>query len=167
MYDISLATMRGEMSMPDGTVRVELFVRSSVPSVARERQAAAIERLYALDDSIDAVGVRSWEKRIPIDAHGDRRETHHVYETLLDWACEHGVELRPFFETRECYSSITGESHTALVLPVMCLAVYEDDRLHGVYPHADADRTYAVGDALDALESDEGRPSAPPPVGAR
>lgn len=154
--------MMGEASLPESRARLELYVRSSAPSVARERQTATVERLRALDtgERIESVAVRTWQKRIPI---GERArpagETHRTYTAFEDWARAHGAELRPFFDTRECHSPITGESHTALVLPVMCLAVYEGDRLRSVFPHASDGRTYAVGDALDALETDGGNRS--------
>lgn len=159
--------MRGELSLPRSGARLELFVRSSAPAAARERQTATVERLRALenDDGIEAVAVRTWEKRIPV-GEGRERETHRTYAAFEEWARGRGVELRPFFDTRECHSSITGDSHAALVLPVMCLAVSEGDRLRAVFPHASADRTYAVGDALDALETAENDHTSVSPVGA-
>lgn len=161
--------MDGEVSLPESVTRLELFVRSSVPAAARERQTATVERLRALDASeeVETVAVRSWEKRIPIgeDRHEDR-ETHRTYAAFAEWAREHGAELRPFFDTRECHSSITGESYTALVLPVMCLAVYESDRLRAVFPHTSEDRSYAVGDALDAIAISKDDRSGMAPVGA-
>lgn len=160
--------MVGKLALPGSGARLELFVRSSVPMAARERQTATIERLRALDatDEIEAVAVRTWEKRIPVSEERGTGETHHAYAAFTDWARTHGVELRPFFDTRECYSAITGESHTALVLPVMCLAVHEGDRLRAVFPHASEEGTYTVGDALDALETVEDEPSVLSPVGA-
>ena len=159
--------MRGELALPGSRARLELFVRSSVPAAARERQTAVVERLRALerDDSIETVAVRTWEKRIPIG--GDReRETYRTYAAFEQWARGRGVELRPFFDTRQCHSSITGESYAALVLPVMCLAISEGDRLRAVFPHASTDRTYTVGDALDTLETAEDDRSVVSPVGA-
>ncbi len=162
--------MGGEIALPGSGTRLELFVRSSVPAAARERQTATVERLRALDrtDEIEAVAVRSWDKRIPVGENrreGD--ETHRAYTAFTEWAREHDVELRPCFDTRECHSSITGESYTVLVLPVMCLAIFKRDRLHAVFPHASAEQSYAVGDALDALEAAADEPSMVSPVGAR
>lgn len=151
--------MVGELSIPGSGARLCLFVRSSTPTAARERQSVAVERLRALadgDDRIEDVAVRSWAKRIPVDGR-DREATHAVYAAFSTWAREHDVELSPFFETRECHSTITGCSHTALVLPVLCLAVYEGDRLSAVFPHIDGTRAVAVGDALDAFETDTER----------
>jgi hypothetical protein len=150
--------MTREVSLPGSGARLELFVRSSTPAAARERQSSVVERLRALEttDDIEEFAVRTWEKRIPVgeSQRGDR-ETHRAYAAFTEWARERGVGLNPFFDTRECHSSITGESHTALVLPVMCLAVSEGDRLCAVFPHAREDRTYTVGDALDALAADD------------
>lgn len=149
--------MEGTRSLPEGNAQLELFVRSSVPAAARDSQSAVRERLRRLDADGEIAGatVRTWEKRVPVDTDCSERETHHTHASFDDWARRHGVSLAPFFDTRECHSSITGESHTALVLPVMSLAVYEGDRLSAVFPHADEDRSYTVTEALDALESDE------------
>ena len=150
--------MKEEMALSGNRGRLELFVRSSVPAGVRERQADTAERLRALNDAdrIEAVTVRTWEKRILVgeDRH-EECEIHRAYTAFAEWARERGVELRPFFDTHECHSSFTGGSHTALVLPVMCLAVHEDDRLRSVYPHARGNQTYAVDDALAALEKND------------
>jgi hypothetical protein len=147
--------MAGVQSLPEGNAQLELFVRSSVPAAARDSQSTVRERLRALEaaETIEAATVRTWEKRIPVDVGAAERETNNTYAKFDEWARGRGVSLAPFFDTRECHSSITGESHTALVLPVMSLAVYEGDRLSAVFPHADEDRAYTVGEALDALEN--------------
>jgi hypothetical protein len=149
--------MMGAQSLPEGNAQLELFVRSSVPAAARESQSTVRDRLRALeaDGSIEAATVRTWEKRVPVDETASERETHRTYAAFEEWARGRGVRLCPFFDTRECHSSITGESHTALVLPMMSLAVYDGDRLSAVFPHADDDRAYTVREALDALERDD------------
>lgn len=148
--------MEGARSLPEGDAQLELFVRSSVPAVARDSQSTIRGRLRSLEDDgrIAGATVRTWEKQVPIDTDGSERETHDTHAAFDDWARRHGVSLAPFFDTRECHSSITGKSHTALVLPVMSLAVYEGDRLSAVFPHADEDRSYTVAEALDAFEDD-------------
>ena len=149
--------MVGVQSLPEGNAQLELFVRSSVPAGARDSQSAVRERLRALeaDETIEEATVRTWEKRVPVDAGDAERDTHRTYAAFDNWARRRGVSLTPFFDTRECHSSITGESHTALVLPVMSLAVYEGDRLSAVFPHADEDRSYTVAEALGALGREE------------
>ena len=96
--------MGGELSLPERGARLELFVRSSVPSPAHERQSSMIDRLRALDDAegIEGVAVRPWEKRVPLDGDApESGDTKEVYESLSAWAREHGADLHPFFETRE------------------------------------------------------------------
>jgi hypothetical protein len=149
-----------KVSLPENGMRLELYRRSIVPSVARERQTATVERLRALNatERIEAVTMHSWEKQISIEENQHKEgETHHVYAAFEDWAHEYGVNLSPSFQTRECYSSITGESHTAVVLPILCLAVSTGNRLHAVFPHADEGETHSVGDALNTLETNDSR----------
>ncbi|PSP79556.1 hypothetical protein BRC81_04935 [Halobacteriales archaeon QS_1_68_20] len=88
--------MKEEMALSGSRGRLELFVRSSVPAGVRERQADTAERLRALNDAarIEAVTVRTWEKRILVgeDRH-EECEIHRAYTAFAEWARERGVEL--------------------------------------------------------------------------
>lgn len=135
-----------------GKLRVRLFVRKTLPRPARERVAEVRSRLKRLADTgrICEVDVSHWEKRIqypgPANSRGRDR-----YNEFTAWAREQDVSLRPFFDTRTCYSMETGQRSEWLVFPALCLAVYEDDILTGVYPHADGDRRRSVSDCLELL----------------
>lgn len=131
--------------------QVEAFLRSSVPAVARERQEALLDRL----DRLAAEGrieydVHTWEKRVPLD--DDSALARERYDEFAAWARECDARLRPFFDTRECYSWTDGREYEALVTPVACLAVYWEGDLRGVYPHADGDRARSIDDCLSSLE---------------
>jgi hypothetical protein len=138
-----------------GDRRVELHVRETLPEPAGERRAAVTDRLEALaaDGVVDGYDVFTWDKRIRVDGTGDRG-TRDLYLSFVGWADEEGVGLRPFFDTRECYSMATGEFGRWLVLPALCLAVYEDGDLAAVYPHADGREFRSVEDCLDSLADD-------------
>jgi len=132
--------------------RVELFARSDLPSAANRRREAVTARLSRLADEnhVDQVNIHTWEKKVPSD--GSTLENL-LYRTFEDWAADVGVELEPFFETRECYSWETGRRGAYLVLPALCLAVYRGEELQSVYPHAGDDETRTVMDGLCALAS--------------
>jgi len=153
--------------MPDptreGQRRVELFVREDLPGPIRERRRdlrVALEALTA-DGAIDSYSVCMWAKRRPIGG-GDAAATD---VSFGEWACAAGVELSPFFDTRECYSPTTGQRDEWLIRPALCLAVYEAEDLVAVYPHRDADgRTRTVADGIASLRGstavEAGRPLA-------
>lgn len=146
------------VSLPKRRRRVELFIRSSAPAT-RDCQISAVERLRKLNDSerIENIEVRQWETRIPIN--DKPTETQEVYAAFSEWAREYGVNLHPAFNTRECHSLVTNKTHTALELPVLCLAVSEGDRLHAVFPYTSEERTHTVGDGFDLLEADDPNPT--------
>lgn len=140
-----------DTGMPAGT-RVELFARSSLPSVAARRRdtiRTRLERLTA-DGHVSSVTVHTWNAKVP--AEGTAFENL-VYDSFSDWAADGAVDLEPFFDTRECFSHQTGERGTKLVLPALSLAVYRDDTLQSVYPHSTPTGARTVMDCLQALES--------------
>ena len=139
----------------DGTstgTRVELYARTSLPGVAEKRRDEVISRLDELATAghVSAVEIHTWEKKVPLDAECRERS---LYDQFRAWADDVGVELTPFFDTRECYSRDSGAKGPRLVLPALCLAVYRDDRLQSVYPHSTNDGSRSVMDCLRAIES--------------
>lgn len=140
-----------------GEIRATLFVRDSLPTPARrcsQRTIARLERLAA-DGIVGNATVTSWAKRLPIDGT-DAPSQRDWYNEFSQWAREHDARLAPFFDTRECYSMTTGEKRTEIVFPAVCLAIYEDDELVTVAPHATEDGTTSVGDCLDRLTEQPG-----------
>lgn len=140
-----------------GRTRVELFARSTLPSVAAQRRDTVTRRLERLADEghVATVTVHTWEKKVPVE--GTTLENM-LYETFTEWATDVGVDLDPFFDTRECYSWQNGERGTKLVLPAISLAVYRDDTLQSVYPHSTPNGARTVMDCLNALESSRHEP---------
>ena len=142
--------------MPQTTcgTRARLYVRETLPAPVRGRRERVTDRLSALvaDGALARYDVDVWDKRIPADGSGDP-ETQDAYLACSTWAAEAGVSLSPFFETRECYSWQTGERGTWVVLPALCLSVYEDDELVAVYPHRDGDTYESVWSGIDSLET--------------
>jgi len=134
--------------------RVELFVRNDLPTPSRERRTAVEDRLAQLqcDGVIDGYETTVWDKRVPVDGASGTLERSR-YNEFAAWAADAGVCLAPFFDTRECYSWTTCEKQTELVLPALCLAVYEGDELTQVAPYARGGTPISIEDCLDDLEA--------------
>lgn len=136
-----------------GERRVELYVRETLPKPAARQRERIVQRLTALeaDGHVDSFEADDWDKRIRcVDpANDDARDR---YLAFSRWASERGAALRPFFDTRECYSMETGDRADWIVFPALCLAVFDDDDLAAVFPHADGDTSRSVSDGLDLLE---------------
>lgn len=143
-----------KVTEPVRGLRAHLYVRSELPPPAREQCDAVESRLARLVDcgALESVERNEWQKRVPVEAcDGAVRD---IYLSATAWADEQGVRLTPFFEIRECYSSAHGGLTDWLVVPALCLAVFEDEELTAVYPHADGPTTYSVDDGVDSLVRD-------------
>lgn len=149
----------------EGETGAVLFVRTELPPPARDRAGSMERRLDGLETRgiLEFVDRKSWEKRVPVaDCAADLRDT---YLALEAWATETGVRLSPFFQTRECYTRDGRDTTDWLVVPAVCLALYEDDEVTAVYPHARGDETRTVEDGIDAIaaaDTVEQRPAVLP-----
>jgi len=135
--------------------RAELFVRSDLPTPVQKRCEAVETLLNELesDDVVDEVSTTFWAKRVPVDGgHSPERAR---YNEFCEWAREAGVCLVPYFDTRECYSFETGEKRTELVMPALCLALYEDGELTRVAPFTKGGESRTIEDCLTELVDGE------------
>ncbi|GGN89008.1 MULTISPECIES: HTH domain-containing protein [Haloarcula] len=144
------------------TRRAELFVRTELPGPSRKRRTAVETRLQELQCNgvIDGFETTTWAKRIPISGAGDCLERTR-YNEFADWARATGACLSPFFGVRTCYSTETGERRKELVLPAMCLAIYEDGELIQVAPFSEDGTPRSIDDCLGEL----GNAESPAPTG--
>ena len=144
------------MSNPEcpPTRRVELFVRSDLPTPSEKRQTAVEDRLQGLQCNgvLDEYETTVWDKRVPVEGSTGRVERAR-YNEFAAWAADAGACLAPFFDTRECYSWKTCEKQTELVMPALCLAVYEDDELVHVAPFARGGTPHSIEECLDDIEA--------------
>ena len=103
-------------------------------------------------DLVDAVVVRSWPDSVRLDDAGQDREVVDDFGRFREWADRREVTVEPPFEVRTRSSIVEEDGVDVLVTPVLCLAVYRDERLVGVYPHSDGEETYPVERALERLQ---------------
>lgn len=135
------------------TRRAELFVRSDLPTPSENRRTAVENRLADLrcSGAIDAVETTTWEKRVPLADEDCPERTR--YDEFGSWANDAGATLAPFFDTRLCYCTETAQKRTELVMPAICLALYEDDELVQVAPFARGGAPHSIEECLDDLEA--------------
>ena len=149
-------------------VAVNLFVRSLSPVGARGRPAGTMERLRGLVETgtIDDCSMTVWGKEVELPSDGTLEEREGpVLDRVAEfrsWAAERGVALDAF-ERREV-STVTGETHTVLTLPVMVLVESVGDEITCVTPCRTDSGVLTVDDRLDALE---GFGDGPGPRGSR
>lgn len=133
-----------------------LFVRSLSPAGARTRPPETIERLERLVEAgaLDDFDVSVWGREVECSSDvAGRVKEELVLERVAafrSWAAERGVDLDAF-ERREV-STVTGETHAVLSLPVLALAEYVEGDLACVAPCTTGDGVLSVEDRLRALE---------------
>lgn len=146
----------------------QLYVRSQAGRASRPEQQATIARLrrLAADGTIDRFDVYVWGREICPDETA--RETDCFAKTagklteLEHWARDDDVSLDRTFRRYELRCEFTGDAYVVVSTPVLCLAVYDDAELVGVYPCEVGGDHLSVADGLDRLEG-----LAEPSVAAR
>jgi hypothetical protein len=134
----------------------DLFVRSLSPVGARGRPAETIDRLGNLAEAgaIDDYSVTVWGREVELSSEAATGERESLVldriAALRSWAAERGVALDAF-ERREV-STLTGETHTVLTLPVMVLVESVGDEPACVTPCTTDGGVITVEDRLESLE---------------
>lgn len=142
---------------------VRFFVRANPELGCEKRKQAVVDRLDELDadNRIDHYEVTVWTKAIriagPLEGTPYYRRVFDHFTEFQQWAIQESVALTSAFNVEAVDCEITDETYRVLSLPCLCLAVYEDDELRGVYPHADGDTTRTISHCLETLETSSQR----------
>lgn len=136
----------------EGSLTVDLCLRSSVTGVIEARQSAVLDRVEQLKRAgvVADVRVHYWGSQVTAPADGTRNDSGcpeivtELYESLDD----PDGSLSPFFRKRRP----DPDRRTVLFLPVVCLVVRRDGRIVDVYPSTRGDDQETVQDGLAALE---------------
>ncbi|AFZ74928.1 HTH domain-containing protein [Natronobacterium gregoryi] len=128
-----------------------------------EPMDSQVETLQACESEtqIDDLLLRSWPKEVTRSENSPHQEVLETYERFRSWADQRGVSVRPPFRERTRTSPVTGETRELLVTPLLCLEIYHDDELIGVFPHSEGEETYTTDEAIAALRTGE----VPTPLG--
>ncbi|TMT87583.1 hypothetical protein E2L06_13715 [Haloterrigena sp. H1] len=149
-----------------GNVRVDCYVRSSVPAAVSKRITVLVERLRTLEEIgiLDDVQVTQWPAEHTI-GDTDQPTRQELVDEFDEWATAHGCSLEPGFCRRQTTPSLLGidEPCESLRVPLVALALSDAagdgdaDGLRGVVPctkldQTDGERTYTVDEWLTAVE---------------
>lgn len=119
-------------------------------------------RTCEANGDIDSLLLRSWPDEVALTETSPNQEVVDCFERFEQWADAHGVSVRPPFAIRTSTSLVSDDSRPVLVTPLLCLALYYDDSLVGVYPHSDGETTDTATEAIAALRTGE-VPTLPEP----
>lgn len=135
--------------------RVEVRLREQTPPAVIETIEETIARLRSLEraDKISELRIESWGHCDCDVTAGiaERSNIASIVEEFRKWADRNDYSLNPAFKRREVSSMFCDESHVQHVVPIVAIAVYENDTLQCVAPCSDADCAYTVHDCVDAI----------------
>ncbi|MFC7076357.1 HTH domain-containing protein [Haloarcula halophila] len=140
--------------MTDDThLRAELYLRGDTYGTfdAQQQVLNRVKRLEANGVFSESMLAGEWQ-RIRTMAEDKRSGALATYEEFRDWADRNSHSLEPAFERRTRSYVGLDRVEDVVVFPVVSLAMYDGSQLQGVFPCTDEDRTYTVGDALEAFE---------------
>ncbi|MDG5821286.1 HTH domain-containing protein [Natronococcus sp. A-GB7] len=162
---------------PEGSLRIDCYVRSTVPAAADGAVGRVVDRLEELrdDGAIDDYRIVRWPAQRRVDGDGRESTRSEIVAEFEHWAERRGCSLEPAFRRRELPSSPLCPSsgpRERVRVPIVALALYEyeeDDEsngnesatVRGVVPHTDrtaagTERTYTVEEWLSAAERSSG-----------
>lgn len=139
---------------PDTRPRIELLIREGIQPALQEQVDRHCERAGALVQlgAASTVETSVWGTHIPIDDGVDtgcaERER---YADYREWADGAGVELDPAFSTHRTHSLVSDRHYRVVTVPCVTMALYDEDRLVGVYPHRQGETVRTVADGIAAL----------------
>jgi hypothetical protein len=137
----------------DTRLRAELYLRGDTYGTfdAQQQVLNRVNRLEANGVFADSMVAGEWQ-RIRTMAEDKRSGAIATYEEFNDWADRNGHSLEPAFERRTRSYVGMDRVDEVVVFPVVSLALYDGATMEAVFPCTDAERTYTVGDALEAFE---------------
>lgn len=155
----------------ESSLRVDCYVRSTVPPTVTEAIDDVVERLRRLRETghIDDYQTTCWPPEPhAVDNLADDHTTtrDELVAEFERWAAQSGRSLEPAFRRLEIQQSPIGlgcdEPHERVRVPFVSLAIYEADdtdgeTLRGVVPYTEQSqttdgRTYTVDEWLSAVE---------------
>lgn len=145
--------------------RVELYLCAEPQFGVEHQKQSVIDRLHALerDDKIDEFDISLWGREIrptgPLEGTDYHTSVLADLREFEEWAEQHDASAARPFKRRTLDSDIVDETYDVISLPTMCIAVYEDGQLRGVYPYGDAEGTHTVRKCLDDLDDADTEPS--------
>lgn len=136
-----------------GDLTVSCHVRAPMLLEPVDAHVESLRRCAA-EGAIDDLVLRSWPDQVRRSPESPEQDVLERFEAFSSWADRAGVDVQPPFETRTRTSMVSGAETDLLVLPLCCLALYDEaGGLVGVYPHSADGETCTVEDAIASLRS--------------
>lgn len=142
----------------NGERTVTLYLCAEPQFGVENQKQTVIDRLTDLEraGAIDEFETYIWGREIrttgPLEGTSYHQTVLESLREFEEWLQRNGADADRLFKRREVDSTIVDETYSVISLPTMCLAVYEEGDLSGVYPYADGEGTHTVREGLSELE---------------
>ncbi|KYH24106.1 hypothetical protein HAPAU_37490 [Halalkalicoccus paucihalophilus] len=139
--------------------RAVLRLRTLVPRGISSIQSDVIDQLqeFKTEGIIAGLDIDTWGSSMGMSISNDRDSTgtRKLLSEFEQWEEAHNCTLSPAFGRSDTNSSDDGntEDGTYTILPLLCLAVYNDTTIQAVYPHRTNEEVRTIYDGIAALEA--------------
>lgn len=140
------------MNDDQSDLTIQCYVRTSVAAAPVDETIKTL-RSYEEEGRVKRVLVDVWPDKVRVPEPTSHDRVLDVYRLFEEWADRQGVRLDPAFDRQTCTSQFTDNTWEEVITPVICVAVYREGELVGVYPHVDDGEVVTVGDALEHIEA--------------
>jgi hypothetical protein len=142
--------MHSETQLRPTDLTVTCYVRAPLLLDPVDSKIETLQRCEE-NGEIDALRLQSWPEEVSLEPDVPDQEVLDRFERFEQWADARGVSVRPPFRIRTATSLVDDEPKRVLVTPLLCLALYYDGLLVGVYPHSDGESTHTPTEVIADL----------------
>ena len=133
-------------------IEIVLYCRASVRVPGRRAEILNALHHLAQESRIRSFAVHEWPASIDLAPEGTVLPgAGQDFQTLEQWAADHGVTLQPAFYRRSLECAFTGLTVERVSLPMFLIVVTRDDQIEAVAPCRRDGRVVTIDDALESL----------------
>lgn len=137
-------------------LRVEIRLRESATYGVQRQIEDIISRLRRLEQrgTVETVDISVWGRDVTTADPGST-ERYRTYRAFKEWATQNGCDLAPAFQRRVTNQTLLDDEPRTvrIVVPIVCIALYDEDGIKAVFPHCVAGEAMTVDRALELLET--------------
>lgn len=139
--------------------RAVLRLRTLVPSGINPIQSDVIDQLQELkaEGMITDLDIDTWGSSMGMTnpSNRDSTGTRKLLSEFEQWEDTHSCTLSPAFGCPD--TKLSGDDNTEqgtyTILPLLCLAIYNDTTIQAIYPHRTSEEVRTIYDGIAALEA--------------
>lgn len=148
------------------TPRTELRVRHAVQPAVQDRITEIRSELNQLarEGYIEEPDVVVWGTHIDMRPENERTNHYETYVDFAAWAARNDYDLGPGFRLHRSSTMFDEDEYPVVTVPLVSLAVYEDNEVTAVFPHSADGSVNTIEDGLKYLQGEASQSAVPKSV---